>query len=177
MAEFRVLGYDAVTGGPKRLAVGDTTRFGALGIGVAPPSAGLALAVSTPANPGEVGMDAQGNLLLFVGGQVTAGVSDLGHGVLRQLIHLAGVGPMEGWPSGVYREITGQPFPTNMTWWTSAAKTTKILELNVTRNPEQNPTVEQWIMYDADGTTVLKTITDAITYSGAYETSRTRTIA
>ena len=38
-------------------------------------------------------------------------------------------------------------------------------------------TQEQWKVYDTDGSTVLATITDAISYSGLFETSRTRTIA
>jgi hypothetical protein len=32
-------------------------------------------------------------------------------------------------------------------------------------------------VYDTDGSTVLATVTDAITYGGVFETDRTRTIA
>jgi hypothetical protein len=32
-------------------------------------------------------------------------------------------------------------------------------------------------MYDTDGSTVLVTVTEAITYTGAFEATRTRTIA
>ena len=39
------------------------------------------------------------------------------------------------------------------------------------------PTTEVWKMYDTDGTTVLVTLTDAITYSGVFEATRTRTWA
>jgi hypothetical protein len=39
-----------------------------------------------------------------------------------------------------------------------------------------NITQEQWKVYDVDGSTVLATVTDSISYSGVFETSRTRTI-
>jgi hypothetical protein len=38
------------------------------------------------------------------------------------------------------------------------------------------PTTEEWKMYDTDGSTVLATVTDTISYSGPFETSRTRAI-
>ena len=86
-------------------------------------------------------------------------------------------GPAEGWPSGVYREMTGGVFPTALTWWTTSGKTTKIVQATYTRDSLKRATSVVWVMYAANGTTVLATITDAITYSGAFETSRTRTIA
>lgn len=122
-------------------------------------------------------MSASGAILTHDGTSVVTTVGSDDHPTLRQLIHLSESGPMEGWPTGVHRVITGQPFPTNMTWWTDNTLATKILELNITRNASQNPTVEQWKMYAADGVTVLATITDTIAYSGGYEVSRTRAIA
>ena len=84
--------------------------------------------------------------------------------------------PAEGWPSNIYREVTGTVFPSAIIWWTSAAKTTKIVEQLFTYTGV-NPTVIQWKLYASNGTTVLSTITDTITYSGVFETSRVRTIA
>lgn len=110
------------------------------------------------------------------GGGITEGT----HQTLRQLIHLAdGVGgPMEGFASGAYRETlpVADPFPTSITWWESNAKLKKIVEKLITWTGAF-PTTIQWKAYDTDGTTVLATVTDAITYSGPFETSRTRTIA
>lgn len=85
--------------------------------------------------------------------------------------------PAEGWPSNVYREVTGSPFPSAVTWWTSSAKTTKIAEAIYTRNGAQQATTVQWRMYASNGTTVLSTITDTITYTNGMEATRTRSIA
>lgn len=113
---------------------------------------------------------------LTVGG---SGLSEAQHRTLKQLIHFIDSGPAEGFASGAYREIlpSAGPFPTSEIWWTSAAKTHKIVELTITRNANQTPDTEEWEIYDSDGTTVLATVTDAISYSGIFETSRTRTIA
>jgi hypothetical protein len=112
---------------------------------------------------------------LLAGGGITA----TQHKALRHLIHFIDDGPAEGFASGAYREILpfAGPFPTSYVWWTSAAKTAKIVELSITYNVNKTPSTEQWKMYDTDGSTVLATVTDAITYSGVFETSRTRTIA
>jgi hypothetical protein len=85
--------------------------------------------------------------------------------------------PAEGWPSGIYREVTGGVFPSALTWWTSSAKTTKVVEAVYTRNGAQQATTVQWKMYASNGTTVLSTITDTIVYTNGAESSRTRTIA
>lgn len=88
------------------------------------------------------------------------------------------VSPGLGFPSGAYRETLplGDPFPTSATWWTDATKVDKIIEVLVTRDGQQKPTVEQWNIYDDDGSTVIETVTDTITYSGPFEASRTRVI-
>lgn len=101
------------------------------------------------------------------------------HAALRQLIHLAdGVGgPFEQFLSGAYREISGGAFPTSKIWYESSAKTKKIVEKTITRNPNQTPATIEWKAYATDGSTVIATVTDTITYSGVFETSRTRTIA
>lgn len=108
------------------------------------------------------------------------GISEPQHNALRVLIHLAdGVGgPMENFASGAYREIlpVADPFPTSIIWWESNAKLKKIVEKLITWTGAF-PTTIQWKAYDTDGTTVLATVTDAITYSGPFEADRTRTIA
>ena len=101
------------------------------------------------------------------------------HRTLRHLIHFIDDGPGGGFASGAYKEITpsGDPWPTTEIWWESAAKTQKIVELNLTRDSNKKPLTEVWEMYDTDGTTVLTTVTDTIVYQGPFEISRTRTIA
>jgi len=112
-------------------------------------------------------------------GLTGTGISESQHRALRQLIHFIDDGPANGFPSGSYREIlpTANPFPTSEIWWESSALLKKIVELTVTRNANKTPATEVWEMYDTDGTTVLATVTDTISYSGIFETNRTRTIA
>lgn len=101
------------------------------------------------------------------------------HKTVRHLIHFIDDGPGGGFASGAYREIlpSADPFPTSEIWYESSAKTQKIVELTITRNANKTPATEVWEMYDEDGSTVLTTVTDTISYSGIFETSRTRTIA
>jgi len=98
------------------------------------------------------------------------------HATRRQLIHFIDDGPAEGFASGAYREVTGSPFPTLVTWYTSSAKTSKILDKAITYSGVF-PTSIVWTIYDTDGATPLATVTDAITYSGPFESTRERTIA
>lgn len=102
-------------------------------------------------------------------------LSPADHATLRDLIHFLDDGPGPGFPSICYRESLPalSPFPTSETWWTSAAKTTKILELLITRDAGKKPTLEVWNLFDSGGS-LLATVTDSISYSGAFETSRTR---
>ncbi len=100
------------------------------------------------------------------------------HARLRQLIHLAdGDGPYEGFASGATRDIGPKPFPTASIWYTSPSRTEKIVEQLVTYNPNKSLSTIQWKAYGADGVTVLATVTDTITYDGAFEVSRSRAIA
>lgn len=103
------------------------------------------------------------------------------HDSLRRLIHLAdGVGgPFEGFASGTYREILplGSPFPTSITWWNSPVKVQKIVEKNISYNSNKTPSIVTYKAYDNDGVSILTTITDTISYSGAIEISRIRTIS
>lgn len=105
----------------------------------------------------------------------TGGLTELGHRTLRQLIHFIDEGPAEGFTTGAYRETTGTIFPTAIIWWESSAKLKKIVSKEITWSGV-NPTQIVWKVYDTDGSTVLATVTDAFSYSGIYETSRTRTI-
>jgi hypothetical protein len=106
----------------------------------------------------------------------TGGLTVEAHKALRQLIHFINDGPAEGFASGAYKETTGTVFPTAVVWWESSAKLKKIVERLVTWTGAK-ATQDQWKMYDTDGSTVLITVTDTITYSGVFETSRTRAIA
>lgn len=106
----------------------------------------------------------------------TGGLTEEGHKVLRQLIHFIDNGPAEGFTTGAYREMTGTVFPTAVIWWESSSKLKKIVEKTITWTGV-NPTTIEWEVYDTDGSTVLATVTDTITYSGVFETSRTRAIA
>jgi hypothetical protein len=106
------------------------------------------------------------------------GLSEAAHKALRHLIHFIDEGPAGGFASGAFKEIlpSANPFPTSVIWWESSGKTQKIVEKTITYTTVF-PTTIEWKMYDTDGTTVLVTVTDAISYSGAFETTRTRTIA
>ena len=108
----------------------------------------------------------------------TGGLTAETHKALRQLIHLAdGDGPYEGFTSGAYKVTapTG-PYPTSIVWYDKAgAGRKKIVEKTITWTGAF-PTTITWKVYDATET-LLATVTDSITYSGAFETSRTRTVA
>lgn len=106
-----------------------------------------------------------------------SGLGEAAHKTLRQLIHFIDDGPAGGFASGAYKETapTG-PFPTSEIWWESSSKLKKIVELTTTWAGVKIMT-EVWEVYDTDGSTVLTTVTDAIVYSGVFETNRTRTIA
>ena len=108
----------------------------------------------------------------------TGGLTATAHKALRQLIHFIDDGPAEGFTSGAFKETTGTVFPTAEIWYVvgSTPPAGKIVEL-LTTWTGVNITQELWKMYDADGSTVLATVTDAISYSGVFETSRIRTIA
>lgn len=100
-----------------------------------------------------------------------------GHAALRQLIHLAdGGGPFEGFASGVVRDSGPLPFPTASIWYVDATKTKKIVEQIATYNGNRSLATVQWKAYDVNGTTVLSTVTDMISYTGAFESSRSRII-
>jgi hypothetical protein len=108
----------------------------------------------------------------------SSSISSTDHKTLRQLIHLAdGGGPFEGFSSGAVMDTGPIPFPTASIWYVSSARTQKIVEQIVSYNSSSMIISEQWKAYAVDGTTVIATVTDAITYNGVFETTRTRTIA
>lgn len=108
----------------------------------------------------------------------SGGISEAQHKTLRQLIHFIEEGPAEGFASGAYKETlpSGAVFPTSIIWWESSSKLKKIVERTLTWTGA-NLTTDEWKVYDTDGSTVLATVTDGISYSGVFETTRTRTIA
>lgn len=107
----------------------------------------------------------------------SGGLTESGHRILRQLIHFIDDGPAGGFTSNAYKEtLPAGPFPASIVWWESASKLKKIVERLLTWSGA-NLTTDQWKMYDTDGSTVLVTVTDAISYSsGVFESTRTRTI-
>lgn len=90
----------------------------------------------------------------------------------------AGVLDTEGLPLAAYgyREIlpAGNPFPTTINWWDSPSKTQLQYSKALTLNAQQNPTQIQWKFYVAG--VLQATVTDTISYSGPFETTRTRTV-
>jgi hypothetical protein len=118
-----------------------------------------------------------GDALLATYQSSSATLTPAAHETLRQLIHFLPDGPGRGFPSGSYREILppSSPFPTTITWWESAAMLKKIFEKLYTYTGAF-PTTIVYNIYQTDGVTIAESATDVITYSGAFETSRTRTI-
>jgi len=112
-------------------------------------------------------------------GTGTGGLTEADHKVLRQLIHFIEDGPAEGFATGAYQETlpAGDPFPTSIIWWTSSAKTEKIVEETIAYNANKTIDTDTWIMYAVGGTTVVATIVDTYSYSGIFETSKTRAIS
>jgi hypothetical protein len=107
------------------------------------------------------------------------GITPQQHKTLRDLIHFIDEGPGDGFASGAFREALplGNPFPTSITWYLDVGKTQKLVEKFITYVNNAFPSVITWRMYDTDGTTVIHTVTDSITYSSAFESTRTRTIS
>jgi hypothetical protein len=101
------------------------------------------------------------------------------HKTLRDLIHFIDEGPGDGFLSGAVKEIlpTGSPFPTSVTWYLDSGKTLKLVEKFITYINNTFPYIIQWNMYDTDGVSLIHTVTDTITYSSAFESTRTRMIS
>jgi hypothetical protein len=109
-------------------------------------------------------------------GPTGPGITEDQHKALRQLIHFINEGPAEGFATGAYKSVTGTVFPTSIIWYDKAgAGQKKIVEKTITWTGAF-PTTIVWKIYDASEV-LLATVTDTITYSGPFETSRARTIA
>jgi hypothetical protein len=104
-----------------------------------------------------------------------SGLSEAQHRALLQLIHFIDEGPAEGFASGATKVITySGAFPTEVLW--KRADTSALVRKSLTYT-DAFPTTVEWKIYDTDGTTVLATVTDTVSYSGAFESGRTRAIA
>ena len=107
---------------------------------------------------------------------VGSGISDSSHKRLRHGIHFIDNGPAEGFVSGAEQVTTyNGVFVASETWYESSTHTEKIVELNIDYSGFLS-VQEEWKIYDEDGSSVLATITDHITYNGVFETLRVRTI-
>jgi len=107
------------------------------------------------------------------------GITPTEHETLRQLIHFIDEGPGDGFASGAYKVIlpTGNPFPTNITWYLDVSMTQKLVEKFIIYDTRRFPYIITWNMYDYDGITIVHTVTDTIVYDEAFESTRTRTIS
>lgn len=106
----------------------------------------------------------------------TSGISEAQHKALRQLIHFIDNGPAEGFATGAYREMTGTVFPTAIIWYDQAGVGKKKIVEKLVTWTGVIPTTITWKIYDA-AETLLATVTDTVSYSGVFETSRTRAIS
>lgn len=94
----------------------------------------------------------------------------------RSLINFIDTGPAEGFISGSYRVSLpiGGPFVKQRTWYTDLTMSQKILDLVYVRTAFGAAIQKTWTLYQTDGVTPLHTVVDTITYSGAFEYTRTR---
>ena len=103
---------------------------------------------------------------------------------IRQVLFLAEYGPFEGFSTdSMFHSISrGTTSLTNhlvsqSIWYTDISKSAKIFETEYTnRNTAQQAQKIVYKVYEQDGFTVKTTVTDIITYSGIYETTRIRTV-
>lgn len=100
------------------------------------------------------------------------------HETLRQLIHFIDEGPGHGFAASAFKVSlpTGSPFPTSMTWYLDPGHTIKLVDKLITYDIHKFPFILEWRMYAPDGATVIHTVVDTITYSAAFESTRTRTV-
>lgn len=106
--------------------------------------------------------------------RASAGFTAEDHKALLQLIHFIDEGPAEDFATGATKTVTGGVFPTQVLWRRS--DNTKLVQQDVAWTGVV-PTTVTWRVFGPDGTSVLATVTDTITYSGVFETGRTRSIA
>ena len=108
------------------------------------------------------------------------GLSETQHKTVRQLIHFVETNsPGGGFGAGPYiSEVlpVGNPFPTSETWYTDSGKTLKICCWEATYNVNKTFATEKWAVYKSDGTNLAADATDTVSYSGIFETGRSRAI-
>lgn len=105
-------------------------------------------------------------------------VYQLSHTALYDMAHAGTDGPVLNGAYLVTSYAAGTPFVSALTWYTSSAQTTKILDRTLTypSGSYLTPTTDRWRLFAADGS-VLRTLTDTIVYSGINEVARTRTVS
>src|SRR3972149_1757957 len=108
------------------------------------------------------------------GGETRPGPPPAQHAAILQPIHSTAEGPAEGFATGATKTTTGTVFPTEELW--KRADNTALVRKSITWTGA-TPTSVVWRIYAADGTTVLATITDTISYTGPFESSRARALA
>jgi len=143
----------------------DETRYADRG---APPSVVGAIARNGDAL---FGRDADGVFNLRTS---ATGVTEETHKALLHLAHFIDDGPSEGFASGATKTTTWSGIFCTQELW-RRADTTKLVERNMTWTGI-NLTTDEWKIYAADGSTVLATVSDSISYSGVFESTRTRTV-
>lgn len=108
------------------------------------------------------------------------GITEDQHKILRQLIHFVETNsPGDGFGAGPYyceTNYIGNVFPTDETWYETAAKLKKICRWECTYNVNKTFATEKWIVYKADGANPAADATDTISYTGVREDSRSRAI-
>jgi hypothetical protein len=104
------------------------------------------------------------------------GMSETQHKTLRHLIHFIDNGPGDGFASGAYRETTGTVFPSSIIWYDKVGVGKKKIVSKEISWSGPFPTTIVWKVYD-ESETLLATVSDSITYSGPFETSRLRNIS
>jgi hypothetical protein len=116
------------------------------------------------------------NLITQGGGG--GGLTPAEHETLRQLVHFVDEGGAHGFAATAYKVVlpTGNPFPTSMTWYLDAGLTIKLVDKLITYGATRFPAVLEWRMYAPDGVTIIHTVTDTLTYSSAFESTRTRVV-
>jgi len=117
--------------------------------------------------------DGYGNSITDICDQLAL-VASQDHESIRQLIHFIDEGPSSG--ATLRKAVTGTVFPTSIIWYhTVTAGEKKLVEKTITWTGA-NPTTIVWKIYD-DTETLLATVTDTISYTGVFETGRTRVIS
>lgn len=109
-----------------------------------------------------------------------SGITADQHKALRQLIHFVETNsPGDGFGSGPYYSETlpaASPFPTSETWYETSSKLKMICKWEGTWTSALI-TTEKWTVYKSDGSSPAADATDTISYSGVFETSRSRAVA